>query len=222
MTETRSSRGGTIATLAALAAVLAVSLSDLVVPPLGVPLALLVVWLAVRRAPLPRLGLARPASWLRELAIGAGLAVALQAFAMLVLVPLLLRLGIEPPDLSRFDDVRGNVPALLVFLAVSWTTAGFGEEVIWRGFVLRRVAHLLGDGRAAWAASIAGSAVVFGLLHAYQGPFGVVMTGFAGLVFAILYKARRCSLWPCIFGHALTDTLAFVALWAGLLDGAFG
>jgi membrane protease YdiL (CAAX protease family) len=68
-----------------------------------------------------------------------------------------------------------------VFVGVS-LTAGFCEELLYRGFLMAYLAQWLGW----WQAGIA-SAIVFGLSHAYQGSAGIVKTAVVGLVMAGLY-----------------------------------
>ncbi len=203
--------------LAAIALVAATGFLDAVVPPLGIPLALLVMWGLLRAAGegWRDLGLRRPDSWPRTLALAAACAVALQAADTFVITPALRAAGLPLPDLSLFAAMEGNLPMLLLFLTVSWTTAGFGEEAIWRGFVMGRAARLFGGSRRGWAAALLSTSVVFGLLHAYQGPTGMVLTGVAGLVFGLLYLGSGRNLWLPILAHALTDTIGVLALYFG-------
>ena len=65
-----------------------------------------------------------------------------------ILSPLLEVFG-AVHDASQFEGFIGNNQLLATYLAVSWTTAGFGEELIWRGFVMTRIAKLFGDSRSA-------------------------------------------------------------------------
>jgi len=84
--------------------------------------------------------------------------------------------------------------------------AGFGEEMAYRGYVLAMLVPLLGA-----AGAVAVSSVVFGALHAYQGPQGVLRTAVMGAVMAGGYLATG-SLWPVIFAHLLFDVLAGIFL----------
>jgi len=209
-----------LAVLGSILAVFAINFLDVVVPPLGIPAVLLFLllffWLTGQKW--TSLGLMRPRSWARTISLGVGLAVLLEAFALLVLVPLMLWFGVEPPDITRFEAIRGNLPMLLLFLTVSWTTAGFGEEVIWRGFLMTRLAWLLGSSGAAWTVSLILVSMLFGLVHAYQGAMGMVMTGFAGLVYGFVFLVTGRNLWLVIVAHGMTDTLSFLALYFGLLE----
>jgi membrane protease YdiL (CAAX protease family) len=84
--------------------------------------------------------------------------------------------------------------------------AGFGEEMAYRGYVLAMLVPLLGT-----TVAVAVSSVVFGVLHAYQGPQGVLRTAVMGAVMAGGYLATG-SLWPVILAHLLFDVLAGIFL----------
>lgn len=208
----------------ALVIVCALSFLDSVIPPLGIPITLVAIFFLLRGAgeTWGELGLRRPASWPKTLALAIVCAAGLQGIATWVVMPVLRAAGAPMPDISRFAAIEGNLPMLLTFLVVSWTTAGFGEEVIWRGFVMGRLARLLGGEKRAWATAIAATAVIFGLLHLYQGITGVVLTGVAGLFFALLYLASGRNLWLPILTHALTDTSSFLVLYFGWADKLMG
>jgi uncharacterized protein len=48
----------------------------------------------------------------------------------------------KPPDLSNFPAVRGNLKLALVMIALIWILAAFGEELVYRGYLMNRVADL--------------------------------------------------------------------------------
>lgn len=123
-------------------------------------------------------------------------------------------LGWAPIDTARYAGIAGNTPMLLGLLAISWTTAAFGEEVLFRGFLQSRLQGLLGARRHAGAVAILAQAVVFGLAHAYQGPSGMLVAGAIGVVFGLIVLRVR-SLWPVIIAHGLIDTVSMLALYAG-------
>lgn len=213
-------RSNKVAILVAVVVVLMLNEIDRIAAPLGIPIAVLFIWfvLWVSRAGWSDVGMRRPKNWITTIGIGIGVALFLQAVALVVLVPTMQRFGVQLPDLSRFESIRGNIPMLLLWLVVAWTTAGFGEEIIWRGFVMSRVARVLGDGKAAWVFSLILASVLFGLLHIYQGTVGVVLTGVSGLVFGILYLASGRNLWAPIIAHGTKDTLAFLMIYTGLWE----
>lgn len=184
--------------------------------PAAVALACLAAVAVVRRGgeSWPALGLARPTRPLRLLAASLGIAVLGYLVAVAAMVVAMQVLGWPPMQSGRIASVQGNLPALLGILAIAWTTAAFGEELLFRGFLQGRLQVLLGARRGAGLLAAAVQALVFGLAHAYQGPTGIVVTGSLGLVFGLLYL-RTKSLWPLVIAHGLIDTLSLLALYAG-------
>jgi membrane protease YdiL (CAAX protease family) len=101
-----------------------------------------------------------------------------------------------------------------VWIATS-VSAGFCEEFVFRGYVLRQV---LAVSQRAWVA-ILGQGLVFGAMHAYQGWRAVVTISILGMMFGGL-AAWRKTLRVGMVAHAWQD------VWAGWLShvlmGRFG
>jgi len=100
----------------------------------------------------------------------------------------------------------------LIMIALVWTTNAFGEEMVFRGFLMSRFSALLGGTRFAWILAAFAQAVIFGLGHAYQGFVGVLITGCVGLVFGLAYLMARRNLWPMILAHGLINTVGMTVL----------
>jgi len=68
-------------------------------------------------------------------------------------------------------------------LLVVWTTAAFGEEMLFRGIVLNCVASLaVRYGKTPnWTIGLVVSSVCFGLGHSYQGAFAELNAALAEL-----------------------------------------
>jgi membrane protease YdiL (CAAX protease family) len=98
---------------------------------------------------------------------------------------------------------------LLLWAGVSFT-AGFCEEHIFRGYLLRQsIAFLRGTGtspRFAAILSVAITSILFGSLHLYEGIGGAVFIGLLGLVFATL-ALRFGNLRAVIVAHSVQDFL---------------
>lgn len=92
-----------------------------------------------------------------------------------------------------------------VFALLSFA-AGIGEELAYRGYVIMMLIPLLG----VWAAA-AVSTLVFGLMHAYQGLFGIVRTTLMGGVLAYGFVASG-SLIPPMIAHTAIDLVAGLVL----------
>lgn len=195
-------------------------------PALGLPMAgPLAVLLATatalatqraRGASWAEFGLARPPRPWRLPWQALGLAVLGYGVAAAAMLAAVKGLGWAPVRPDRLAMVQGHLPALLGMLAIAWTTAAVGEELLFRGFLQARLRGLLGAGagRALLAALL--QAGVFGLVHAYQGPTGVLVTGCLGLVFGLV-RLRLATVWPLVLAHGLIDTLSLLALYAGAI-----
>ncbi|HUP03122.1 MAG TPA: type II CAAX endopeptidase family protein [Bryobacteraceae bacterium] len=151
------------------------------------------------------LRLARP--W-RCLGIAVAAVVAQQALGQFVVDPL------TKPYLRYAAGANPMMGAhglgLVRWLAVIWTYAAFGEELAYRRFLLRRVAHAAGNSRLAVALGLLASSALFGCAHWYQGPAGVVSASVSGLLFGAAYLLAG-NLWTPICAHGLSDSLALFA-----------
>ena len=100
-------------------------------------------------------------------------------------------------------NVAAMLPRSSVQIAV-WCmvscTAGFCEEVIYRGYLQRQFVAWTGSA----AAAIAIQAVIFGASHGYQGTRQMVIISLLGALYGILAHRRR-SLVPGIIAHAWSD-----------------
>jgi membrane protease YdiL (CAAX protease family) len=117
-------------------------------------------------------------------------------------------------DLTRFSEVAGSFGALVQLLALNWTVAAFGEEVAFRIVLMRGLAYSLGDGPKAIAIALVLQAIIFGLIHSYQGPAGVVGSAVSGLVFGAITLAARWSIWPAAIAHGLNNTIGILEVYA--------
>jgi membrane protease YdiL (CAAX protease family) len=185
--------------------------------PATIPLLLLAslsLWL--RKSGWRQIGLGRPASWRRTILTGVGIFLPWSALDWWVVIPLVQRITGQSIDLSEFASVRGNLGALLFWVLLSWTLAAFGEEMVWRGYLLNRLADLLGRSRAGWVLSLIVMGLLFGWGHNYQGSAGLLLNIYDGLVFGVLYLASGRNLWLAVIEHGLGNTLGFVLVYLGL------
>ena len=162
--------------------------------------------------PMQRLGFGatvEPVKFLVLAAVGVGL---IQLFGI-ILDPVAERLFGETRNLDRFSDVAGSPAALVQLLVLSWTVAAFGEELAFRIVLMRGIAYGLGDSRAAFAIALIVQAILFGAIHAYQGPAGIIGSGINGLVFGALTLAARGSIWPAALAHGSSNTIGILALY---------
>lgn len=117
-------------------------------------------------------------------------------------------------DLTRFSNVAGSPGALIQLLVLNWTVAAFGEELAFRIVLMRGIAFALGDGRRAFAVALVLQAIVFGLIHSYQGPAGIAGSAINGLIYGGLTLAARWSIWPAAIAHGLNNTIGILEVYA--------
>jgi membrane protease YdiL (CAAX protease family) len=105
------------------------------------------------------------------------------------------------PDHAKTIDTllpQGAVETLL-WIAVS-ISAGFSEEVVYRGYLQRQIFALSGSA----AAAVLAQALLFGLSHAYQGIKQVIVIAALGAVYGVLPLWRK-HLRSNIVAHAWSD-----------------
>ncbi len=143
-------------------------------------------------------------------------ALGLFIFYILILVPGVTKLTGVPIDYSSFDQLKGNLPACLVALLVVWASAGFGEEIIFRGYFMRQFVKFFGDGKISIILNIVLLACFFGFMHSYQGITGQIVTGVIGAILASIFYFRKYDLWFLVAVHGFFDTIALVCVYFGL------
>ena len=117
-----------------------------------------------------------------------------------------------PVDYSGYGELKGNLPAALQLIAVAWLSAAVGEEIIFRGFLLHETGMIFGVSRVANLASVILGSTIFGLSHNAQGLVGMLLTGLAGLVTALVFLASHRNIWAIILAHGLIDTWGVMTL----------
>lgn len=166
----------------------------------------------LRKSTLNEWGLSKPKSWPKIIFLSLTLAAVMMTISI-GLDELINRYIEQPADISRFDFVKANIWTMLAVLLSVWLTAAFGEEILWRGYIMKNVALFLGDNKKAWIISLLVTSTLFGALHYYQGPVGMIKTGFAGLFLGIVYIANgKQNLWLNILIHGLLNTIAMVSI----------
>ena len=107
-------------------------------------------------------------------------------------------------------------------------TAGFGEELLFRGFVMTQARA----GGASVIVQILLSALLFGFAHGGWGAMGanfnpgaaigaIISTSILGALLAIVYVLSSRSLMPVMFAHALIDLIIEPWLMLFALSGGF-
>ncbi len=191
------------------------------IPVSKVPFLFLVCWVSLRIRGLRwrDVGLARFRSWPVSLGLGAALGIAMELLQLLVAQPLLVSVTKKGPDLSFFRRLAGNPKVLVVMLLLVWTFAAFGEELVYRGFVLNRLADFGKGTKAAWVTSLLLMSIAFGFAHYAQGITGIIDEGFMGFLFGLAYLACGRKLAVPIIAHGVQDTVDMILLFLGKYPG---
>jgi hypothetical protein len=170
---------------------------------------LVLVWAWISRTPWRDLGLVRPHSWLRTVALGIIFGVALKFAMKSIVMPLL---G-APPINGPFHFLAHNpaeIPAMLYIIVIG---AGFGEEMIFRGWAFERFGKLLGQAWWAKAIAVLITSAWFGQAHyGLQGMVGVQNATIVGLVFGITFAVTG-RLFTLMIAHVAFDLAAYAMIY---------
>jgi membrane protease YdiL (CAAX protease family) len=170
---------------------------------------LVLVWAWISKTPWRDLGLARPRSWPRTIMLGILFGVALKFAMKSIVMPLL---G-APPVNGPFHYLAHNpaeIPAMLYIIVIG---AGFGEEMLFRGWPFERFRKLLGD--ASWVKVVAVliTSAWFGWAHyGFQGTIGVQNATIVGLVFGTTF-AITGRLFLLMIAHVAFDLAAYAMIY---------
>jgi membrane protease YdiL (CAAX protease family) len=129
-----------------------------------------------------------------DIVIGVTLAIAIR---------LLEHVLVAPVDAAHASAVAAMLPRTgaerAVWIVVAMST-GFGEEVVYRGYLQRQLGALTRHP----IAGVLLQAVLFGVAHLQQGPAAAARVVDYGLLLGGVVRARN-SLWPAIIAHVLID-----------------
>jgi len=162
------------------------------------------------------IGLSKPDSIVKT--IGFGILIAVVAFIVAIGVEQGMSALGHQQNLTIFSFIEGDFVAyILMATVISWFAAGLGEEVVFRGLVMRNLAEVFGGENRAWIIAAVLQALIFGAFHMYQDIAGGVATGTIALIFGLAYYKLR-SLWPVIIAHGLIDTYGMTVFYLGVPD----
>ena len=169
------------------------------------------VWIHLSRTPWREVGLARPKSWVATIAAGVLGGTALKLFSKSVLMPLVGAPAVNPD----YHYLFGNAAALPEMMVDVILGAGFGEELVFRGFLFERLGKLLGASAAAKTAIVLATGILFGAVHyPLGGIFSATQATFVGLVYGAVF-AQTGRLWPLIAAHAAFNVVAVLIIYLG-------
>jgi len=116
-------------------------------------------------------------------------------------------------DMSGYAYLKDNVGMLILSLVGVYIVSSFGEEVIYRGFLINRISQMgLDTKKMQWLAVII-SSLIFGFVHYEWGAMGIAQTTLMGLALAICYIKLKRRLWILILAHAYMDTILIIQMY---------
>ena len=188
-------------------AILVILAGNFVIPPLSAILAL--VWVHESQTPWSELGFVRPRNWIVTIAIGVVFGVTFKLVMKTIVMPLLGAPAINP----TYHFLAGNTAALPGILFVMIVVAGFGEEMIFRGYMFERLGKLVGSSLVATTSIVVLTSVIFGAEHLKdQGLAGAEQATIVGLVYGTIFAKTR-QIWMLIIAHASFDIAAVAIIY---------
>lgn len=160
---------------------------------------------------LTRIGLQPNFSFLKTIGIALLLFVVTIPILDFIIQPLVNKITGEIADYSAFKSIGGNFPKYSKYFLFILISAGFGEEILFRGFLFRQLKIIIPEFKFKTILIIVLSAIFFSLPHLYQGPSGLIMTFIFGIIFATVYVKSNYNLWVTILLHGLIDSM-FITL----------
>ncbi|HEX4066146.1 MAG TPA: type II CAAX endopeptidase family protein [Acidobacteriaceae bacterium] len=170
---------------------------------------LLVIWWGLR---LKRVGLMELIGMQRGMRallddVGAAAVFWIMAMVVLAAIGLVLRLlHYAAPQKTLMALAPRTWVEVLLWICLS-ATAGFCEEIAFRGYFLRQFGSIAG---CVWVGVVC-SSLLFGISHGYEGAAGMIAITAYGAMFCVLAIARR-SLRPGMIAHAWHDIFSGLML----------
>ncbi|WP_163325772.1 CPBP family intramembrane glutamic endopeptidase [Draconibacterium mangrovi] len=119
----------------------------------------------------------------------------------------------ETADMAGYDYLKNNIGMLLLTLIGVYIVSSFGEEVIYRAFLISRISKLGHDSKKATIVAVLLSSIIFGFIHYDWGSAGIVQTACMGLVMGICYIKLKRRLWILVLAHAYMDTILMIGVY---------
>ena len=155
------------------------------------------------------IGFVRPKNWTRTILAGFAFGVGLKMVMKAIVMPLLGAPAIN----QAFHFLAGNTAALPGIIYTVIVVAGFGEEIVFRGYLFERFARLIGQSTGAKVVTVVITAAWFGWLHYdFQGLAGAQQATLVGLIFGAIFAATG-RIWMLIVAHAAFDLTAVAIIY---------
>jgi uncharacterized protein len=135
------------------------------------------------------------------------IAVAVVFWIVLTAVALFVNFVTGPSPKGSLGFLNPRGAAEVTLWVVMSMTAGFCEELVYRGYLQRQFLALTGS----VALGVLAQGVLFGIAHWYQGVKMVIVITVLGILFGVLAHWRK-SLRPGMIAHAWGDIVNLIAI----------
>lgn len=119
----------------------------------------------------------------------------------------------EQADMRKYDYLQGNLMLTILALGSVYFVSSFAEEVIYRGFLITRIAELAENRKLVTSFAVVFSSLIFGLVHSDWGIAGMVQASCMGLALGTSYLIVKRNLWVTILAHAYMDTILILQMY---------
>jgi len=189
-------------------------------PGIGIISAILIIGVSLflRGKSITSIGLQPPENWGATAFWSLGLGIVIALMSTAIIEPLTEKVTDQPHDLTVFDNMRGNLKLLIVWLLTSWVLASFLEEIIFRGYMMSELGSFTGKYGLGASINLLLSSTVFGLAHWYQGKSGALSTAIVGMLICNIFIWNDYNLWLPILTHGVINTVGLVLIYTEL-DG---
>lgn len=166
-----------------------------------------------RRQKLSEIGLRSPLSWKTVPFWVVGILVVFIAAQMLFPVIVGTFIELPPADMSRYDSLYHNLPAVIMMGLLLPITAAIPEEIIYRGFLMDRLTRIFGEKLPGLILTVAVQSVIFGAIHFQWGVGGMITTALMGVIWGTAYLLVGRNLWIVIMAHSLGHIVMIAQLY---------
>ncbi len=118
-------------------------------------------------------------------------------------------------DLSGVSHIEGNLSNYVLYLFLGWIIGGFAEEIIYRGYVIKRLAIIFGNTNKTWLLSAIIASVGFGLMHFWQGTSGMISASFGSFILGLIFVYNRNNLMLPVLVHGIYNMIAITLIYLG-------
>jgi len=189
--------------------------------PLGIALVAALIFIAARLGltGLAQMGFVLSDNLLKTALLGVSIGTVLSLLSIIVIQPLIEAITKQPHDVTIIEGVQGSWKGLLSWLVLNWTFVAFGEEILFRGFLMSQLIKLLGTSFLALMFNVFLASIIFGLAHSYQGRSGIWSTGIIGVCLGVAYIMSGFNLWLPILVHGVMNSVELILMSRGADKG---